>query len=86
METMLESTSIHNVNVRYRRQIANGSLSGDGLPAATNMREIIWDDELASLAELWASQCPSTIDPVRKYISNAVEEEVRSSLHYLYIN
>ena len=40
------------------------------------MREITWDQELAHLAELWAAQCPSSIDPVRKAISNGDVEEV----------
>ena len=41
------------------------------------MREISWDQELAHLAELWAAQCPSSIDPVRKAINNGDVEEVR---------
>ena len=40
------------------------------------MREITWDQELAHLAELWAAQCPSSIDPVRKAIYNGDVEEV----------
>ena len=51
---------------RHRRSIANGALVSEGIPAASNMREITWDDELADLAEIWASQCYSVIDPKRK--------------------
>ena len=70
--------SSHNelLNPRYRRQIANGSLASEGIPAASNMREVTWDQELAHLAELWAAQCPSSIDPVRKAINNGDVEEV----------
>ena len=42
------------------------------IPGASNMREITWDEELADLAELWASQCPSIIDPVRKTASSTL--------------
>ena len=53
---------------RHRRSIATGALVNDGIPAASNMREITWDDELADLAEIWASQCYSVIDPKRKVL------------------
>ena len=68
--SLISSTDNSLLIPRYRRQIANGSLASEGIPAASNMREITWDQELAHLAELWAAQCPSSIDPVRKVLSN----------------
>ena len=53
---------------RYRRSIATGALVNDSIPAASNMREVTWDNELADLAELWASQCVSVIDTMRKVL------------------
>ena len=38
------------------------------IPVASNMREVTWDNELADLAEIWASQCYSVIDPKRKVL------------------
>ena len=28
-----------------------------GQPAAVNLRELVWDDELAEVAQRWADQC-----------------------------
>ena len=28
-----------------------------GLPIASNMREVFWDEELAAIAQRWAEQC-----------------------------
>jgi len=55
----------------HRRSIATGSLVG--VPAASNMREVTWDKELARLAELWASQCVSNIETNRKVLLGGVE-------------
>ena len=67
------------LNIRYRRRIANGSLLELGIPAATNMREVTWDEELASIAELWASQCASIIDPVRIALIDGAQVNVSPS-------
>ena len=37
----------------------------DKLPEAANMRKISWNDELAKLAEMWASQCSSSLENIR---------------------
>ena len=39
-----------------RAKVANGQEAGQ--PSATNMNKLVWDDELASNAQLWANQCP----------------------------
>ena len=44
--------------LRYRRQIASGSLATtSSLPSSSNMRQVSWDTELATLAQMWALQC-----------------------------
>ena len=60
--------------ISYRRFIANGSL--EGAPKAANMRKIIWNDELARLAERWATQCKPTLEHIRRVLIDNVEVEV----------
>ena len=62
----IESLASFSLVTRYRRSIATGALVN--IPAASNMREVTWDNELADLAELWASQCFSVIDTKRKVL------------------
>jgi len=38
-----------------RRKVAKGKQSGQ--PGAANMREMVWDSELAKIAQRWAEQC-----------------------------
>ncbi|XP_035225475.1 CRISP/Allergen/PR-1-like [Stegodyphus dumicola] len=46
---------LHNM---YREKVASGKETQAGkLPSATNMFEMAWDDELASIAQKWAEQC-----------------------------
>ena len=40
------------------------------------MRKLTWDSELARLAEMWAAQCSSEHEAVRKVILNGEELEV----------
>ena len=48
----------HIILLRYRRQIASGSLAAtSSLPSSSNMRQVSWDTELATLAQMWALQC-----------------------------
>jgi len=56
----------------YRSQIADGSLS-DKVPEAANMRKIFWSDELARLAEMWASQCSSSLENIRSVLGEDEE-------------
>jgi hypothetical protein len=48
-QTLLEE---HN---RARQMLALGKVKGQ--PAAMNMREMVWDDELSRIAQRWADQC-----------------------------
>jgi len=62
----------------YRKQVANGILTTvdfegrpsttatpTGLPKASNMSELVWDEELAASAQMWAMQCtdPKVVGP-----------------------
>ena len=64
----IESLASFSLVTRYRRSIATGALVSEGIPAASNMRKVTWDNELADLAEIWASQCVSVIDTKRKVL------------------
>eukprot|EP00093_Oithona_nana_P001784 01784.XXX_7806_8495_1 [CDS] Oithona nana genome sequencing. len=57
---------ILNKHNELRAKVANGQ--EDGQPSATNMNKLIWDDELASNAQLWADQCPDGHDSNRRTI------------------
>merc|ERR1712150_31504 len=46
-----------------RRRVAKGEESGQ--PAAADMRELVWDDELEQIAQRWADQCTFEHDNVR---------------------
>jgi hypothetical protein len=48
-QTILEE---HNI---ARQLLAMGKVTGQ--PAARNMREMVWDEELARIAQRWADQC-----------------------------
>uniref|UniRef100_A0A1I8NCD4 SCP domain-containing protein n=1 Tax=Musca domestica TaxID=7370 RepID=A0A1I8NCD4_MUSDO len=48
---------------RLRQTVATGRYPGQ--PAAENMREIVWDDELADRAQKWAENCQFRHDPFR---------------------
>ena len=51
----MEKQKIVDAHNSMRQMIAMGSVKGQ--PAATNMREMVWDDELAIIAQRWADQC-----------------------------
>ncbi|XP_037891590.1 CRISP/Allergen/PR-1 [Glossina fuscipes] len=48
---------------RLRQQVATGRYPGQ--PGAENMREIVWDNELAERAQKWAENCQFRHDPHR---------------------
>ena len=62
---------------RYRSEIANSETIRSDLPPAEDMRKLSWDPELASLAEMWAAQCSSEHEAVRKVIIDGEELDVR---------
>ncbi|XP_047499107.1 venom allergen 5-like, partial [Penaeus chinensis] len=51
-------------------------------PPAADMRELVWNDELALVAQAWASQCPYGHDdyPQRRICSR--DYEVGQNIHY----
>ena len=51
----MEKQKIVDAHNSMRQMIAMGSVKGQ--PAATNMREMVWDEELAIIAQRWADQC-----------------------------
>ena len=52
-----------------------------GVPQAANMRRITWSDELAKLAQMWASQCSTSLENIRTVLDNDQQKEV----NYLHI-
>lgn len=46
-----------------RQTVARGNVPGQ--PAAQNMQEMRWDDELAAKAQQWANECTFQHDPSR---------------------
>jgi len=54
--------------VRYhnekRQQVATGNQNGQ--PSASNMIELVWDDELETIAQRWADQCSFGHDSNRR--------------------
>merc|ERR1712002_437041 len=46
-----------------RQKVASGGEAGQ--PGAANMKKLVWDDELATIAQRWASQCMFDHDKVR---------------------
>lgn len=46
-----------------RQNVAQGRVTGQ--PAATNMLEMVWDDELAAVAQRWADKCTLAHDGAR---------------------
>lgn len=61
--TQAQKYEILEAHNRLRSQVAQGRVSGQ--PGAQNMREMVWDDELAARAQQWANQCIFEHDPSR---------------------
>lgn len=68
--TQAQKAEILEAHNRLRAQVANGQVPGQ--PGAQNMRELVWDEDLAVKAQQWANQCTFEHDPSRylgKFIS-----------------
>jgi len=63
-----------------RQMIAMGNVKGQ--PAATNMREMVWDEELARVAQRWADQCMPGHDHRRNVDRYAVGQNVATTWSY----
>ncbi|XP_069983039.1 scoloptoxin SSD976 [Penaeus vannamei] len=51
-------------------------------PPAADMRELIWNDELAQVAQAWASQCPIGHDDYTQRRICTRDYEVGQNIHY----
>ena len=53
-----------------RRRVAKGEetngLNGVGQPAAANMKKMVWNKELETVAQRWADQCTFAYDVKRE--------------------
>lgn len=53
--TEAEIQEVLKVHNDFRGQVANGQALG--LPSATNMKSLSWNQDLAKVAQVWANQC-----------------------------
>ncbi|KAF7399571.1 hypothetical protein HZH68_008163 [Vespula germanica] len=59
---------------RLRQLVALGQIHGQ--PGAANMMEMLWDDELADVAQKWADSCAETHDNYRNVRRFAVGQNI----------
>ncbi|XP_063227592.1 venom allergen 5-like [Bacillus rossius redtenbacheri] len=62
---------------KMRQSVALGRVSGQ--PAATDMQEMVWDDELAAVAQNWADQCTLAHDGSRNVARFKVGQNIAST-------
>jgi len=48
-----------------RRKVAGGNETHGPQPAASNMKKLVWNEEIAAIAQRWADQCTFDHDKVR---------------------
>ena len=64
--TQEEKDAILAKHNELRRKVAKGletqSTNGQNQPIATNMNELLWDEDLAVMAQTWVDQCPTDHD------------------------
>ncbi|XP_014222130.1 venom allergen 3-like [Trichogramma pretiosum] len=74
-----EKRTIVNVHNQLRQKVANGR-EGRGLPgpqpAAKNMQNLQWDNELATIAQRWANQCDFNHDKCRNVERYSVGQNI----------
>ena len=51
--------------VKIAKGEETSNLAGGNQPAASNMRKLVWNDELAVIAQRWADQCTFEHDESR---------------------
>jgi len=49
-----------------RQKVASGSETNGNQPAASNMQKVVWNEEIATIAQRWADQCTFGHDKDRK--------------------
>ena len=74
----MEKQRIVDAHNKVRQMIALGKVAGQ--PAATNMKEMIWDSELAVIAQRWADQCMPGHDH-RRNVGEVIMDTFISSLN-----
>ncbi|KAF6213499.1 hypothetical protein GE061_011219 [Apolygus lucorum] len=60
-----QKTKLLKVHNALRNMVASGNVRGQ--PPAQNMREMVWDEKLAQIAQRWADRCVFEHDPHRVY-------------------
>ena len=81
--TKAQQTEIIDVHNEKRQQVAAGKErlgKPDSQPAASNMKTVSWDDELAQVAQRWANQCSPGHDECRDVDRFAVGQNTFSVL------
>jgi len=73
----MEKQSILEEHNKARQMLALGKVSGQ--PAALNMREMVWDEELSRIAQRWADQCMPGHDHRRNVDRFAVGQNVATT-------
>ncbi|XP_026287630.1 venom allergen 3-like [Frankliniella occidentalis] len=66
--TSEEQAGVVAAHNEIRNQIASGQVNNGtngGQPSATNMHRLYWDDEIAAIAQRWATQCKFQHDTCR---------------------
>ncbi|XP_023334482.1 venom allergen 5 [Eurytemora carolleeae] len=76
----LEKEIILEEHNMVRQLLANGKVHSQ--PAALNMRVMIWDDELAQVAQRWADQCMPGHDHSRNVDRYAVGQNVATTWNF----
>lgn len=74
-----EKATIVHLHNQVRAKVANGQEdrgSPGPMPSASNMKELQWDDEIASVAQRWAEQCSFGHDQIRDVSRFAVGQNV----------
>ncbi|XP_076300386.1 venom allergen 5.01 isoform X2 [Lasioglossum baleicum] len=69
-----EKQAILDEHNRLRQLVALGQIHGQ--PGAANMREMVWDDELAAVAQRWADRCAENHDNLRNVQRFAVGQNI----------
>ncbi|XP_029047148.1 venom allergen 5-like [Osmia bicornis bicornis] len=69
-----EKQAILDEHNRLRQLVALGQIHGQ--PSAANMREMVWDDELAAIAQRWANRCTEIHDNSRNVRRFAVGQNI----------
>jgi len=76
LNCMEKQTILHEHN-KARQMLALGKVNRQ--PAALNMREMVWDEELARIAQRWADQCMPGHDHRRNVDRYAVGQNVATT-------